>query len=59
MDSFETIIISAIVGFVAYIQGVITTRRKYTHLKIAVRSDILQSTYSQGFEDGKKSARKS
>lgn len=58
MDSFETIVISTIVGFVAYIQGVVTTRRKHTHLKISVESDILQSTYSQGFQDGEKSARK-
>jgi|LWDU01.1.fsa_nt_gi hypothetical protein len=52
MENFEIAIISAIVGFVAYIQGVITTKRKFKHIEIVVRSDLLHSAYSQGFRDG-------
>ena len=52
MGNLEIVIISTIVGFVAYIQGVVTANRKFKHMEIAVRADVIHSAYSQGFKDG-------
>lgn len=52
MSNIEIIIISVIVGFVGYVQGTIATRRRLKIQNIAIRAEIIQSAYDQGFQDG-------
>jgi|APSaa5957512576_1039674.scaffolds.fasta_scaffold195246_3 hypothetical protein len=52
MSDTDVIIISAIVGFVGYIQGVLYTRKRNREISLHIRSDIIQSAYDQGFIDG-------